>query len=176
VERKTGLGSLVAFLSVVASSQALWGCSGTQDVDLGDKGGTVASAGTDSEDSQNGSTGGTGAVDSGGKDSNPTGGTTGTSDPSSDPEACNAAKDALATMLAAIQRCESDADCGASVSEGTCGCTRATPVRRDAKTAEYIDLVKKVASCSDLGGGTCDCPPADGFACVENKCEWNYAR
>jgi hypothetical protein len=23
-------------------------------------------------------------------------------------------------------------------------------------------------------GGSCDCPEADGFACIDQRCTWNY--
>jgi hypothetical protein len=87
---------------------------------------------------------------------------------------CEMLQAQLAVALADLQACEADEDCGASVSEGTCGCTLAVPSRTDADPTQYIDLVRRVSECTQEGGSVCDCPPADGFICDQNRCAWNY--
>lgn len=77
--------------------------------------------------------------------------------------------------LAQIQACEVAADCGQVLQGTSCGCTRNLVASVDADTAAFDDLLdeQSAAGC-DVGGSTCDCPTADGFACVENRCTWNY--
>ena len=75
--------------------------------------------------------------------------------------------------LQRIQACTSDDECG-QVLEGTgCGCTRSLVARLDASPANFEALVAASdGSCAP--GSTCDCPEADGFACVDGTCAWNY--
>ena len=73
-----------------------------------------------------------------------------------------------------LQACTTDSDCGASESKGTCGCTRAIPVRADADTTRYRALVDRAIECDLPFGGTCDCPKTDGFRCENSACSWVY--
>jgi hypothetical protein len=186
--------SIVLFAALILAGQ--FGCA-ARDVDLGDasdvqgndpSGGASTSAGGDpsggggekpveSAGANAGTTGGgspSAGTNAGGAPGAGTAGTGGSSPPDRD---CSSVETALAEKLADLQACETDEDCGASVSTGTCGCTRATPIHNgatDSSTAEYSDLVRKLSSCKMQGGGSCDCPAADGFVCRDNKCAWNY--
>lgn len=57
----------------------------------------------------------------------------------------------------------------------SCGCTRNLVACADADLSRFNELQESLAAaeCSGLIS-TCDCPPADGFACVEGRCAWNY--
>ncbi|HWP05807.1 MAG TPA: hypothetical protein VNN72_08705, partial [Polyangiaceae bacterium] len=85
--------------------------------------------------------------------------------------ACDQVKAEAAVELENIQRCMTADDCG-QVLEGTsCGCTHDLVVRTDADVHRIRELIG--TNCLELGSD-CDCPSADGFACVENRCTWNY--
>ena len=78
--------------------------------------------------------------------------------------------------VAAIRGCSDDAECG-QVLEGTsCGCTRNWVARLDADTTDFWDLVDLAGElrCELPFVSTCDCPAADGYACVDGVCAWNY--
>lgn len=182
MQRRINLTSLFAVLCVGVNSQALCACGDSEsgsDKDGADvskvseapsdspSGGKPGEKEDDSGDGGSGSTAGHGSTPAGGAPP----GTAGSS-------SCESMVEALAAELSEIQQCESDEDCGASVGEGTCGCTRATPVRLDAESTEYVNLLMAVknAACASVGGSVCDCPKADGFVCVSNKCAWNYVR
>lgn len=77
--------------------------------------------------------------------------------------------------LAQIQACSSAAECG-QVLEGTsCGCTRHLVARSDADVARFQEIQAAING-AECGGfvSTCDCPAADGFACEQGRCAWNY--
>ncbi|HEY3493049.1 MAG TPA: hypothetical protein VGK73_00110 [Polyangiaceae bacterium] len=90
---------------------------------------------------------------------------------------CDDVRAAAQTELAGIQKCESPDDCG-QVLEGTsCGCTRNLVARLDADTTRFEELLSTTVDgeqCVSLAS-TCDCPAADGFACQNGSCTWNYA-
>jgi hypothetical protein len=79
--------------------------------------------------------------------------------------------------MAEARACTSAEECGQTVSWGSCGCTRAAVIRLDHDIAE-LDALWNTGS--EMGcpftqvGGTCDCPEADGFACIDDRCTWNY--
>jgi hypothetical protein len=77
--------------------------------------------------------------------------------------------------LASIQACSSDAECGTDLQGTSCGCTRNLVARVDADLTRFNQIQESLAA-AECGGfiSTCDCPPADGFACVESRCTWNY--
>jgi hypothetical protein len=78
--------------------------------------------------------------------------------------------------LASIQSCSVDADCGQELHGTSCGCTRNWVARADANTSRFSE-VQAALSSEECGGGlvsTCDCPEADGFACRQGRCTWNY--
>lgn len=91
---------------------------------------------------------------------------------------CEQVRDAIADERALVQACESDDECG-QVLEGTsCGCTRDWVARLDADPTRLEDLLATEIDgerCLETGG-TCDCPAADGFACVDGACSWDYTR
>lgn len=75
-----------------------------------------------------------------------------------------------------IRSCTADADCGQVLSGTSCGCTRNWVARGDADISEWESLREQANAlgCSIGGISTCDCPAADGFACDEGTCSWNY--
>ena len=76
---------------------------------------------------------------------------------------------------ASIQSCTEDAECGQVLTGTSCGCTRNLVARNDADTTGFYNLQGQLGAMScDLGGGTCDCPEADGFKCEDSVCTWNY--
>lgn len=78
--------------------------------------------------------------------------------------------------LFALRACSSDAECGTEVQGSSCGCTRNLVVRRDADLARIKALLEETIGGKACFGGatTCDCPAADGFACRQGLCTWNY--
>jgi hypothetical protein len=76
-----------------------------------------------------------------------------------------------------VRGCSEASECG-QIMEGTgCGCTRAWIARNDADLDRFYELWTSGSNLAcdwALFGSTCDCPEADGFACVENICTWNY--
>jgi hypothetical protein len=89
---------------------------------------------------------------------------------------CESLVDELKATLVSAQKCASAADCGQPIPGSSCGCTRDLVARKDANLAPYLDLRAKAyeQGCVSEAGSTCDCPNADGFACIENVCGWNY--
>jgi len=58
----------------------------------------------------------------------------------------------------------------------SCGCTRNWVARTDADTSDW-QVARAELQQAECGIGpisTCDCPPADGFACEQGICTWNY--
>jgi hypothetical protein len=92
--------------------------------------------------------------------------------------ACNATCDAVEAErqeeLAKVQRCSTAAECGQPISGSSCGCTRDLVARKDADLDRYLDLQERAAELCGAGGSTCDCPEADGFDCVNQRCAWNH--
>jgi pacifastin inhibitor LCMII len=90
---------------------------------------------------------------------------------------CDSLLNELQGTLSSVQKCSTAADCGQAIPGSSCGCTRDLVARKDASLGPYLELRAKVAElgCATDGGSTCDCPNADGFACVNNVCGWNYA-
>ena len=89
---------------------------------------------------------------------------------------CSSVLAELEAEREAIQRCDSNEDCGASEGAGTCGCTRALPIRIDADPRRYRGLIARANACDFPSGSTCDCPNADGFRCLEGICAWNFTK
>ena len=95
--------------------------------------------------------------------------------PGPDPS-CASLSAGLAAALASAQKCFSAAECGQPIQGTSCGCTRDAVARKDADLTSYRSIKTKLVElgCEGGGGSTCDCPNADGFACVDNVCGWNY--
>lgn len=93
------------------------------------------------------------------------------------PLSCDELEAERRAELASIQSCTSDAECGRELVGTSCGCTRNLVARSDANTARFetIQAALAEAECDSLVT-TCDCPPADGFACSAGRCTWNYTR
>ncbi|MEM6993339.1 MAG: hypothetical protein AAF721_22695 [Myxococcota bacterium] len=90
---------------------------------------------------------------------------------------CDEVVEEFLTETAEIRSCNVDADCGQVLSGTSCGCTRNWVARTDADVDAWEDMRQDVfdAGCNIPGGiSTCDCPAADGFACEDNICTWNY--
>jgi hypothetical protein len=105
-------------------------------------------------------------------------GDTTTGDGDSCPQAadCNELLTAFETETLAIRGCSGDDQCGQVLQGTSCGCTRDWVARLDADTTCFYSLIDQaeLLQC-DLGlGSTCDCPGADGYACVDGTCTWNY--
>jgi hypothetical protein len=95
---------------------------------------------------------------------------------------------ALRDELRAIRSCQSSEQCGQVLVGTSCGCTRDLVATTNADTGRFRELQTRVrmllgdagtipAACASLGfGSVCDCPPAEGFACVEGVCSWSYTR
>lgn len=88
---------------------------------------------------------------------------------------CQELEGARDAELAEIQSCANDEECGQVLFDTSCGCTRNLVARLDADTLhfEQIQAALNLADCDGLVS-TCDCPPADGFECVNGRCSWNY--
>lgn len=88
---------------------------------------------------------------------------------------CDLVIDAFRRETRSIRSCEADAECGQVLTGTSCGCTRNWVARLDADLTTWSALFEEaLANQCDLGGSTCDCPVADGFACVDQVCTWNY--
>ncbi|MEO6599951.1 MAG: hypothetical protein ABIQ16_08785 [Polyangiaceae bacterium] len=89
---------------------------------------------------------------------------------------CDSLVSDMKGTLASVQKCKSAADCGQPIPGSSCGCTRDLVARKDADISPYLAQKARVfdLGCASEGGSTCDCPNADGFACVDNVCSWNY--
>jgi hypothetical protein len=137
-------------------SGATSGSAGTSQGATGGTGGAVGGAG--------GTTGGTGGTTGG------AGGTTGGA------TTCASVVQELAAELTNIQRCTTASDCGQVLIGTSCGCTRDLVARLDADTTRFHQLRNMRIDgtpCAEFSG-TCDCPAADGFACLGGACAWNY--
>lgn len=83
--------------------------------------------------------------------------------------------DAFWTEADAIRACTTAADCGQELGGTSCGCTRNWVAALGADTRAFYDLLGEAGSCGVALASTCDCPPVNGFACIDNTCTWDYA-
>ena len=94
-----------------------------------------------------------------------------------DPEpTCDDIVEAFNAETTEIRSCEDDGECGQVLTGTSCGCTRNWVARTDADISEW-EAIRDQAfemGCPIGGISTCDCPPADGFACEQGICTWNY--
>lgn len=93
-----------------------------------------------------------------------------------EPGTCDAVLPAFHAETQRIRSCVSDDECGQELVGTSCGCTRNWVARADADLSDWSALLEEVNAlgCNFGGTSTCDCPIADGFACVEGTCTWNY--
>jgi hypothetical protein len=84
----------------------------------------------------------------------------------------------MKATLARVQQCQSAADCGQRIPGSSCGCTRDLIARNDADLTSYLGQRARASelACETEGGSTCDCPNANGFACIDSVCGWNYVK
>lgn len=71
----------------------------------------------------------------------------------------------------------SHSQCDQVLEETSCGCTRDLVARLGASTAGFYAIVERgrALGCPVTDVSTvCDCPRADGFACVAGRCGWHY--
>ncbi len=91
--------------------------------------------------------------------------------------ACDTLDADFSSGLDAAKTCADVTECGQTGGWGTCGCTRQHVLRLDADAAA-LDAIWNAGIDGECEftqvGGTCDCPEADGFACIDNRCTWNY--
>jgi hypothetical protein len=89
---------------------------------------------------------------------------------------CEELETALAAETDAILSCTADAECGQVLAGTSCGCTRNMVARLDADITDWQALREDFfdQQCGIGPISTCDCPAADGFACDEGTCTWNY--
>ncbi len=100
----------------------------------------------------------------------------GDGDGDGDFESCTDVLAAFEAEATAIRSCEMDEECGQVLTGTSCGCTRNWVARTDADTTVFYELMGIQIggeTCVQIGS-TCDCPEADGYACVEGQCTWNY--
>lgn len=96
--------------------------------------------------------------------------------PGSGTRTCEDVQSDVQAELATIQACTIDAECGQVLEATSCGCTRDLVARNDADPSKFRALLSEEIDgelCVGLSS-TCDCPIADGFACVGGACSWNY--
>lgn len=98
-------------------------------------------------------------------------------EPEPDPTTCEEAYDAVAAEQDVIQSCTEAAECGQVLTGTSCGCTRNLVARTDADTTRFYELLD-IQEDLECGGfvSTCDCPPANGFACIDETCTWNFGQ
>lgn len=90
---------------------------------------------------------------------------------------CGEVTQAHSAELAYVQYCTRASECGQPLVGTSCGCTRDLVARLDADPGVYYGILERFQEldCNVPSFVTpCDCPPADGFACVANRCRWNY--
>ncbi|HEY8376300.1 MAG TPA: hypothetical protein VIK91_07415, partial [Nannocystis sp.] len=75
-----------------------------------------------------------------------------------------------------IRGCTDDAECGQVLKGTSCGCTRDWVARLDADPTEFWSLAElgNQLGCNVPFISPCDCPNAEGFACLGGICSWNY--
>jgi hypothetical protein len=98
-------------------------------------------------------------------------------EPDEDKSVCEVLEADYVAEQGEAQACTSAEDCGQTLSWGSCGCTRAPVVRLDHDIQLLESLWTEAMEMECLFtqlGGSCDCPEADGFACIDQRCTWNY--
>lgn len=91
---------------------------------------------------------------------------------------CDALEPMFDEAVEAVRGCTEASECGTVIPGFTCGCTLDWVGRLDADP-EALTEVAQIGLDGGCGwvdsDSRCDCPPADGFACVDNLCTWNYS-
>lgn len=86
---------------------------------------------------------------------------------------CSDWMEEYAGWVGAIDHCTTADDCVA-VSGTSCGCTRDVVVNKNEDVEAFEAMIEAMNAdgCAILS--TCDCPAANGFACTNGTCGWNY--
>jgi len=89
---------------------------------------------------------------------------------------CPTLEAAFAAETKKIRSCADNNECGKELKGTSCGCTRNWVARSDADTTHFYELIDQGAAlqCELIPASTCDCPAAEGFACDQGICTWNY--
>lgn len=78
-------------------------------------------------------------------------------------------------MVANLGRCDAASEC-VDIPGTSCGCTRNLVLNASADLTAFWALVERMSADGCGLASTCDCPPANGFACRDGHCVWNYVR
>jgi len=119
-------------------------------------------------------------VEDAGSDADPDVPTEDTGDDTDDdtgiPVTCPELIAAIEAELYGVRECTQSEQCGQVMTGTSCGCTRELVARIDADLSRFEALRDAISAQScDWGlSSTCDCPEADGYACVGVRCTWNY--
>jgi hypothetical protein len=90
-------------------------------------------------------------------------------------ESCDVLDAEITKELASIQSCSGAADCGTVLEGSSCGCTNDLVARNDADPSRFTALRERRAELEcRTAETTCDCPSANGFACTNGVCGWNF--
>jgi len=91
-------------------------------------------------------------------------------------ETCEEIIAAFDAETTAIRACSSEVQCGQVLGGTSCGCTRDWVARLDADLTQWEFLLTLAGQMEcEIGlASPCDCPAADGYACVDQACTWNY--
>ncbi|MCO4774353.1 MAG: hypothetical protein KDA24_30300 [Deltaproteobacteria bacterium] len=95
------------------------------------------------------------------------------------PSSCQALDNRWEQELDVQIGCDTVDDCTTVIQGVSCGCTRNMVGNEDTDISCLSDLADELYAqgCVQYHPfiSTCDCPTVDGFACVDNRCTWNYA-
>ena len=97
--------------------------------------------------------------------------------PGSTDQTCEDLQVAFAAEFEAVRGCEEANECGQVIPGFSCGCTRDWVGRLDADPDALLELADDAQSLQCAWAdwaSTCDCPETDGFACIDNICQWSY--
>ena len=92
-------------------------------------------------------------------------------------ETCEALQVAFAEEFEAVRGCDEASECGQVLSGFSCGCTQDWVGRLDADPEGLYELAEDAQTLACAWAdwvSTCDCPETDGFACIDNICQWSY--
>ncbi|MEM6294212.1 MAG: hypothetical protein AAGA54_23245 [Myxococcota bacterium] len=94
-----------------------------------------------------------------------------------EPTTCEKLEATFDEAFVAVRSCEEASDCGTVIVGFSCGCTRDWVGRLDADPSALTEAADAgfAEGCEWASwGSSCNCPPTDGFDCIDNICTWNY--
>ncbi|MDC3960390.1 hypothetical protein KEG38_41440 [Polyangium jinanense] len=164
-----GVSALLVVSLLGCSAGVGGGGSSPGDMTSTGTGGTGGSDGTGGSGGTGGSAGTSGSGGTGGNSSTSGGG-------GSAMLTCAELEVELPKERQAIMSCTADVQCGQELKGTSCGCTRNLVARLDADATRFYELLEQwqTLECEEIIVGTCDCPNANGFACKNGFCTWNY--